>query len=69
MRRSHRRALILVALLSILWFGPLLIPVPRLQGTTPVEALIDPDGRFLARLPQAAILLGRNSPPSEVKCG
>ena len=48
MKRSRRTALILVGVLTIVWFAPLLIPVPPLRVTAPVEALTDPDSRFLA---------------------
>ncbi len=46
MRRAHRLALILLGALLVLWCVPLLIPVPPLRETTPVEALIDADSRF-----------------------
>ena len=48
MKRSQRTALILGGVLTIVWFAPLLIPVPPLRVTMPVEALTDPDSRFLA---------------------
>jgi len=46
MRRAHRLALILLGALLVLWCVPLLIPVPPLRETTPVEALTDADSRF-----------------------
>jgi len=35
------------ALLLILFIGPLLVPVPPLEGTVPPEQLADPDSRFV----------------------
>jgi len=48
MRPSLRGLLIaLGALLLILFIGPLLVPVPPLEGTVPPEQLADPDSRFV----------------------
>jgi len=47
MRRLLRAMLILlVVLLVVVLVVPFLIPVPRLEGTVPVEHLADPDSRF-----------------------
>ncbi len=47
MGRSHRIALILAILLLLLVFAPLVIPVPPLKGTVPLEQLADADSRFI----------------------
>ena len=48
MKRWVRAILIvIVVLLLILLVGPLLIPVPPLNGTVPPEQLADPDSRFV----------------------
>src|SRR4030042_1807119 len=47
MRRLLRAILILLGvLLVVVLVVPFLIPVPRLEGTVPVEQLADPDSRF-----------------------
>ena len=38
---------VLAALLLILLFGPLVIPIPKLEGTTPAQELADPDSQFI----------------------
>ena len=47
--RGWKRVLliVIVVLLLILLVGPLLIPVPPLEGTVPPEQLADPDSRFV----------------------
>lgn len=48
MRRWVRIVLIMIiVLLLILLIGPLLIPVPPLEGTVPPQQLADPDSRFV----------------------
>ena len=48
MRRLLRAILILLGvLLVVVLVVPFLIPVPRLEGTVPVEHLADPDSRFV----------------------
>jgi pimeloyl-ACP methyl ester carboxylesterase len=48
MRRFWRRiALGLALILAILVIAPLVVPIPRLQGTVPVEELAAPDSRFI----------------------
>ncbi len=47
LRCVGRSLLILAAFASVLLVGPLLIPVPPLQGTRPPEELADADSRFI----------------------
>jgi pimeloyl-ACP methyl ester carboxylesterase len=47
-RRTKQIVLIVIGiLLTFLLVGPLLIPIPPLQGTLPPQALADPDSQFI----------------------
>ncbi len=48
MRRSSRILLLVLAvILGLLLIGPLVVPIPPLMDTVPVDQLADPDSRFI----------------------